>query len=501
MPILFILIFITDSFSQSTMYIDWVPCKLEPSGHHFPADNGNTETVCQGETLEIVFRQAAFEGSISCYDGAALFLTNTTHDFNPQTGIGECVEVTEVDVDFEYAGGSIVSDEITYDLSIQPSQQNCPFAETLTLQIVPIESDTLKVSWQAIKVVNFGGDIQTVYYDYVGEIIINVIPIPTPVLSTNTYMVQPNDNIELLVDNCEEGVRAYFYEECEGFDESNPMQQPVNCNGTNTIVSHINAPDYTTELTYMAIFERYDGCDYEFTYSNPIVIQVKDTIINESCESPYISVIDAILSDLVDTTNWSYHLYTVFDTVCATQDTICNLGLVWSHMKSDIRYQVPSETGLLSDEDLSSTGSRYKYFEGIDPEPQEIQVDNCKKINIETNLLRSMIKPLILVSNIFSFNQIEICGKGFNSTHDPIIMAIDEENYCITNYTLPGHVLFPGKVTRCLTESCEGVYIKTVGEGFHFCGSTFEGLGFSSLNKYIGPRLFKKVDKKLKGEY
>jgi len=96
---------------------------------------------------------------------------------------------------------------------------------------------------------------------------------------------------------------------------------------------------------------------------------------------------------------------------------------------------------------------------------------------------------------------IEKCeGDGIESIfYDPVIMHIDDTNYTIINYTKPGHYFHPGKITRTVVRDPDTgeVYVRTVGEGEHFCKGELGELS-GKLNTIMGTILFKNLDIRLR---
>ncbi len=91
-------------------------------------------------------------------------------------------------------------------------------------------------------------------------------------------------------------------------------------------------------------------------------------------------------------------------------------------------------------------------------------------------------------------------GDGLASVfYDPVIMHIDDTNYTIINYTKEGHYFHPGKITRTVIRdpNTGEVYVRTVGEGEHFCKGELGELS-GKLNTIMGTILFKNLDIRLR---
>ena len=80
-------------------------------------------------------------------------------------------------------------------------------------------------------------------------------------------------------------------------------------------------------------------------------------------------------------------------------------------------------------------------------------------------------------------------NMGIGIGANPIQSIVDLQNYSVTNYTLPGHLLYPGKVVRTITEDSQDVLIETWGEG--------TGL-LPTLNAFFAPGLWQEVDRALR---
>ena len=71
---------------------------------------------------------------------------------------------------------------------------------------------------------------------------------------------------------------------------------------------------------------------------------------------------------------------------------------------------------------------------------------------------------------------------------DPIKTAINNITLSITNYTLPGHIFYPGEVTRSIVELDGSILVWTTGSG------TGE---YKSLNESVARDIWGSVDRKL----
>jgi hypothetical protein len=91
------------------------------------------------------------------------------------------------------------------------------------------------------------------------------------------------------------------------------------------------------------------------------------------------------------------------------------------------------------------------------------------------------------------------CGNKLNSPiYDPVWIFPDDKNLTFTNYTQPGHFLYPGKVFRYLVEECGKVKVVTIGTGLSYCGPILAGRMNAIGNVVVGSILFKNIDLRLK---
>jgi hypothetical protein len=91
------------------------------------------------------------------------------------------------------------------------------------------------------------------------------------------------------------------------------------------------------------------------------------------------------------------------------------------------------------------------------------------------------------------------CGNKLHDVrYDQVWIFPDDKNMTFTNYTQPGHFLYPGKVFRSVVEECGKVKIVTVGTGLSYCGDGDIGEQNAVGNIIVGSILFKNIDLRLK---
>jgi hypothetical protein len=85
--------------------------------------------------------------------------------------------------------------------------------------------------------------------------------------------------------------------------------------------------------------------------------------------------------------------------------------------------------------------------------------------------------------------------------YDPVTVFVYDATFTIINYTMPGHALFPGKVTRSIVNEGNKIYVVTIGSGYHFCNDSYLGETSRRINLIEGPIIFKNVDINFKKEF
>lgn len=230
-----------------------------------------------------------------------------------------------------------------------------------------------------------------------------------------------------------------------------------------------------------------------------------------------------------------HHNYIIEDIICdktnypGTND--CSVDGVFNFIKSNNNYQAPGEfdfplsigkpsgdcvpgfSGCVWDPDITTLnfdplfllGEAGHFFSG----PYNVPISDCMEMDLYPNLQRQVIgvsnkllsfmDDLLFDSDFFDTP----CMNSINWVRDPIKIVIDDERRCITNYTMPGHILHPGKVERCVVlEDCgQKIKIVTKGVGYHECHNDWRGAFFSCMNTTMGPIIFHNVSNRVKDEF
>ncbi|MBW4568249.1 MAG: hypothetical protein KME31_09530 [Tolypothrix carrinoi HA7290-LM1] len=77
------------------------------------------------------------------------------------------------------------------------------------------------------------------------------------------------------------------------------------------------------------------------------------------------------------------------------------------------------------------------------------------------------------------------CREKTLTLGNPIRTTINSSDYSITNYTLPGHMFHPGKITRRVIETNDAIKVTTIGEGVG---------DYKKFNIWVAPDIWSRAD-------
>jgi hypothetical protein len=77
------------------------------------------------------------------------------------------------------------------------------------------------------------------------------------------------------------------------------------------------------------------------------------------------------------------------------------------------------------------------------------------------------------------------CREKTLPVGNPIRTTINSSDYSITNYTLPGHMFHPGKITRRVIETNNAIAVTTIGEGIG---------DYKKFNIWVAPDIWSRAD-------
>ena len=205
-----------------------------------------------------------------------------------------------------------------------------------------------------------------------------------------------------------------------------------------------------------------------------------------------------------DYTN-DYHHYNVVTSICkkSSGNSKCTVEEVWAKLKSSAWNNAP-----LAGDFVPKVGNMLPviFSKAIFASP-EVPVANCGLVNLPS--------PMSIAVTFILFRRYDRVFKNLLESYlsnppyspdviaNPIVQTIDEGSRSITNFTMPGHILYPGRVVRTVIEECGEVKIKTVGIGKSWAtkyNNTVGGVA-GQINTYYGPWLFENVDARVKNSF
>jgi len=441
--------------------------------------------VCKGEEITIEIYDSFPSVCQGCPE--ALFYNELSYCDR------ECISVTPPDAEIQYQGGVFdYTTNINYSSQVYSS---CYTSSEVIVRLTPIVTDTFSISWQTVRqviyeegrVCNPAGYPFNQTVNYSNRIMLNVLPDVQPELSA-PIEVSPGEFFPISFLDCSPNLSYKLLEECTNWDDTSYDQNTFsNCQfNDGPIQFGYVAPPYTTTLKFRVIYGYPSPCEGEFEFTNEVLVNVVESPVENACDNnPNIASTETMLQDeilVANRTNRDYHYYETSTSICNLSND-CDVALVWGKMKSDIAFQVPLQ----------------KDFDPIIPTiwettPGSGSITNCSNAFIASTFMRSRLNIGLsgLLSQFIFDTEIQ----------DPVKIVIDEECKCITNYTLPGHILHPGKVRRCIKlDACNEVTVETLGTGFTTAGPSLFGDFLARENEIIGLEAFKNVSKRLKEQF
>jgi len=432
-------------------------------------NNANENGICKGETATLRI---------------GLFPWGIREVWNDDLGAFECKSMVTYNPQFTGDG------DISQNKAEGVECYTTDFFE-LIATVTPTKTTTYKLEFTIINTHTGHPDgDEEVVICLEGEITIPVYDPPKPnLLAENTVLT--NENINIFIDNCNPPYNLLFKFPCEEIKEEDYNNSNFTCHEGLTLIPSI-APSYTTNLGYQAQFYIHATnkvCKGEIANVN---IKVEEEPDPNACNHEDIKYVENRLAN-GDKSKGDYHYYPVDNVVCNTNTSGCTIEEVWGFLKSDISFQAPTEW-----EDYD--------FAGLDivKERTGLYGENKGKTLSNSNNIANCMEVELPAADNVGFEFVLLTLSGFISLNNgsfalispnPVKIVIDENAKCITNYTLKGHILYAGKIRRCVVlDECENIKIKTIGTGFHFLGNSIEGREISRKNEKDGTKLFQSVD-------
>lgn len=447
--------------------------------------------VCPGEETTIYVQTAREEGNPGIY---MLWTEDLSYKL-----VG-CYDVCEVAQELQptISGGAYTGFDIT--------RERCGsllWGSKFSFKVKPTQTTTYQVFWVAKHTyeTNVGPGcprVQEVYTRvYTGSIEIKVAVIDPPQLTPSQLIFNQTETDKFLVGRGRfvapyPKMKWYKYE-CSEPEVYGPVEL-----GWNTSTWDFNdtmpwnVASGKIGSTKWKIIQIDNGCPS--TFSNTATVTIKPCGINGGgCNSDIVDFVEAHSCNESVKNQPDYHFYDNETTVC--QGANCDINAYWDVYKSDMSNQLIIQTDQLPvfvADPYGSILSQLLFPEGTynRPLPTECETIKLPRPYSWAVTLGRMSKnlPVRALSTIVAAQ-----GAGIVSNFDPVFVKINDFQRCVTNYTLPGHIFYPGKVTRCMIKYCDEIKIVTYGEGTtNFVGDFAEWLG--QKNDVWGERMFKNVD-------
>lgn len=462
-----------------------------------PYISADREVICKGQVATLTIRTAYKPNESGTYD-------IWTEDVRTEEsgGLGyDCTVLKEIIPDI--TGDGIISKQYI--------RRGCGFDQsiisTIIVRVMPTENTTYTFSWAAewrasadpvlgtpetllerrtfngsitIKVVKDDPPVITP-----GKVILNQSENPAqltataPFLSDNRkiswYLTECSDNIPILI-----GTALVYPPEMSTWIYANT--------------------DKLGTVKYQA--EKIDnGCISRL--SDPVEVTIKPCGKTPGgCNQDEVAFIESQSCSDAAEARGDHHFYTHEKTLC----TNCDLESVWTKYKSNINNQAIVLSDAIPGFEWAAGKLNIAFLSSIFPDNNNASqpITDCIAVDlprfstfaIHAGLVAGAEFPGVgIVSDGLALVQ-DACAINPNSYTDPIFMRVDESSKCVINYTRPGHILYPGKVTRCLVKECNEVKIKTFGEGTTLFPNNACGKILKYANEFFGDQMFKNVDER-----
>ncbi|MBC6993209.1 hypothetical protein QWY85_05695 [Neolewinella lacunae] len=236
-----------------------------------------------------------------------------------------------------------------------------------------------------------------------------------------------------------------------------------------------------------------------------VALEVVDPVIPNIPSNPTAQQTETTLSGLTDDYRNGindYHYYEVDNEICNSQsNSNCTVDNVYNFIKNNREFQVPQYLDFpQTPADILDTDPIAFLKRLINNRLLTDEITNLPAIDGDTVIIGGNdLRLLAGIAGLILNQALEECSGLVNINSDPVVISLHDEGKSITNYTLPGHTLHPGKITRFVySEDCgQTVRVRTIGEGLHFCGDTPYGVVFSFLNIGVGRETFQNMDNRL----
>jgi hypothetical protein len=316
---------------------------------------------------------------------------------------------------------------------------------------------------------------------YNGTINVTIISPPPPELSVSPKIVTVNNSavtataqtsytpasIAIATNSCNSDFsRTCFFCGHDG-STTNPRVANFQANGGVTFISAQSA---------------YKGCISK--PAKPVEVVLKPNVPTSTCN------IGEIDENGYFKNRSDYHEYFNVTEICDKSESGCTVQNLYTLMKSDYRNTAPQTSDMYPFKTLTTLGEKMSSNQIGEPS------SNCKRVNL--------LVPLSwLSSSIIPKAVLPCLTNAGNYYGEPIVQTVDDNSNSISNLTLPGHPLHPGKVINTIFESGCKVYIKSIGMGnskAYECAH-WAGNSMAWINQRWGLSIFQNIAGRLKNSY
>ncbi len=446
-------------------------------------------TICKGETVTLALEYI--------YQNGGTYLL-WTEDLRYK--VVDCHYQCEVENNIN----PIVDGEGVISVSVQ--REGCgPAHSKIMIVVQPTQTTTYTISWDARHLYEKGtvapcNTPEEVYTrSYNGSIVIKVAEKDPPTVTPARLEVNQTQYDATIhgkgVFQSDLRQLAWYRLNCNTFDSTGPIYLGYNYQtGTYNSEMDLNISNGILGKHYWSARQVDNGCYSLQSIPVEVVIKPCGDPYGSDCRAAEINFIESNACTPYAASQPDHHFYDLEKTVCKGAN--CDLEAYWTAYKSNVQNQVIVQTdqfGILGKFGGVSL-SRVFFPQGLynQPIPSECETIRLPRpyswaVNLGT------ITPNPTVRTISTL--INLMGPGVVSNFDPVFIRTNEVTKCVTNYTLPGHIFYPGKVTRCLRKECDEIKILTFGEGVTDMPPLIGQL-FGTINDVWGESMFRNVDER-----
>lgn len=393
-------------------------------------------------------------------------------------------------------GNNVISHDVISRTCNSPQLQR----DTVIIKILALATSSYHVNWDsetretASPICGVPNDTTYYIWRFEGDFTLPVANITAPVLSPSAIRINQGQMAAITI--------------VPNFGTSNRKMNiyQSDCETVQPIVSTLTLPNIEPYI-YNAYYynlgkttikaQKVEVAECPSQISNPVEIIVKPCqIVPYGCNQNIVNFIESKSCNIIAQQPADYHFYSSEKTVCSSG---CDLDSYWQSYKNNITNQIPLPTDQFGSYGPSAESFKGMFFNNIlfpYVSPSGPITDNCNEIRLASPWTFAITLGRVTSansSNLFSFAH----STGFD--FDPVFTRISENKKCVTNYTLPGHIFYPGKVTRCLVQECDKIKILTFGEGTTRYNTdplleNTVGRAFKNANEFFGPKIFDNVD-------